>query len=123
MLLGPGPLTFKMAAMPFEGPIVSDRIPDSISKKLSEYLDSFNHWLIDNKLSLHVGRTECIICGSKRKLSKIVYFSVTYGNSVIKGQQHVKYLGVVIVQCLSGNTMANNTIAKALGKLKFLYRY
>ena len=103
--------------------IVSDRKPDTISKKLSEDLGSCNEWLIDNKLSLHVGKTECIVFGSKRKLNKLDNFSVSYGNSVIKGQRHIKYLGVVIDQCLSGDTMANNIIAKTLAKLKFLYRY
>ena len=103
--------------------IVSDRKPDTISKKLSEDLGSCNEWLIDNKLSLHVGKTECIVFGFKRKLNKLDNFSVSYGNSVIKGQRHVKYLGVVIDQCLSGDTMANNIIAKTLAKLKFLYRY
>ena len=28
-------------------------------------------WLIGNKLSLHMGKTECILVGSKRKLRKI----------------------------------------------------
>ena len=103
--------------------IVNDRKPDTISKKLSEELGSCNEWLIDNKLSLHVGKTECIVFGSKRKLNKLDNLSVSNGNSVIKGQRHVKYLGVVIDQCLSGDTMANNNIAKTLAKLKFLYRY
>ena len=37
MLLGPGPLTFKMAAMPFEGPIAAgcDRYAAKITKVLN----------------------------------------------------------------------------------------
>ena len=50
-------------------------------------------------------------------------FSVTYESNEIKGQQSVKYLGVVIDQGLSGDTMANSVISKTLGKLKFVYRY
>ena len=103
--------------------IVSDHNPDVISNKLSADLSSCNEWLIDNKLSLHVGKTECIIFGSKRKLSELREFGVTYGNNEIKGQTSVKYLGVVIDQCLSSETMVNNVISKTIGKLKFLYRY
>ena len=43
--------------------IVSDRQPNVISNKLSRELSSCNQWVIDNKLSLHVGKTECIIFG------------------------------------------------------------
>ena len=103
--------------------IVSDRQPNVISNKLSRELSSCNQWLIDNKLSLHVGKTECIIFGSRRKLNRLNGFSVTYESNEIKGKKSVKYLGVVIDQCLSGDTMANSVISKTLGKLKFLYRY
>ena len=41
--------------------------PKVISKCLAEDLDSCNNWLIDNKLSLHVVKTECILFGTKRK--------------------------------------------------------
>ena len=51
--------------------IVSHSNPDVISKKLSTELEACNQWLIDNKLSLHVGKTECIIFGSKRKINKV----------------------------------------------------
>lgn len=37
--------------------------PEVISKKLSCALESCNKWLVDNKLSLHIGKTESIIFG------------------------------------------------------------
>ena len=51
-------------------------------------------WLVDNKLSLHMGKTECIIFGSKRKLRKINNFSVECNGHTIKAQRSVKYLGL-----------------------------
>ena len=39
-------------------------------------------WLVDDKLSLHMGKTECIIFGSKGKLRKIRIFSVLHILSV-----------------------------------------
>ena len=39
-------------------------------------LEMCSKWLVDNKLSLHTGKTECIIFGSKGKLRKLTNFSV-----------------------------------------------
>ena len=52
----------------------------------------------------------CIIFGSKRNLDKVSEFSVDYGNIKIGSQQCVRYLGVTIDQCLSGDAMAISII-------------
>lgn len=44
---------------------------DRISDKLGKVFVSCSDWLVDNKLSLHIGKTECIIFGSKSKLIKV----------------------------------------------------
>ena len=50
-------------------------------------------------LAKHLGKTECIIFGSKRKLSKAKDFSIIgNGQNVKKGQNSVQYLGVVLDQ-------------------------
>ena len=103
--------------------LVCHKDPKVISKYLSEELHSVNNWLIDNKLSLHVGKTECILFGSKRKLNRVNDFQVTYRGHIIKGSNSVKYLGVILDQDLSGISMVSKIIPKAIGKLKFLYRY
>ena len=48
--------------------IVSDKDPLKIGQQLSKNLGCCNKWLIDNKLSLHMGKTELILFGTKRKL-------------------------------------------------------
>ena len=103
--------------------LVCHKDPEVISQCLSKELDSVNNWLIDNKLSLHVGKTECILFGSKRKLNKVANFQVHYRDHIIKGSNCVKYLGVTLDQDLSGNSIVSSIVPKALGKLKFLYRY
>ena len=103
--------------------LVSDRDPSVISHKLGKELSSCNEWLIDNKLSLHVGKTECILFGPKSKLKNIENFEVHYNGQVIKGQKNVKYLGVLIDQELSGESMFSYTMSKVNSRLKFLYRY
>ena len=50
--------------------MVSHRDVKVIQERLGLELEAVNDWLIDNKLSLHLGKTESILFGSKRKLAK-----------------------------------------------------
>lgn len=94
--------------------LFSDENPDIISSKLSKELQSCNKWLVDNKLSLHLGKTECILFGTKRKLKKIKEFSVTCNNHTILAQNSVKYLGIQIDQFLSGDIIVNSILQKQM---------
>ena len=47
---------------------------------------------MDNKLSLHLGKTEAMIFGTKRKLKKVELFEVRCGNIEINNVKEVKYL-------------------------------
>ena len=96
--------------------------PVEIAAKLSKELESYQQWLIDNKLSLHLGKTEAILFGSNRKLKNHNEFNVMCNNEPIKSTQSVKYLGITLDKCLSGETVANNVIKKAGARLRFLYR-
>ena len=100
--------------------IVSDRDPNVVAQKLKSDLESCNQWFTENKLSMHVGKTECILFGSKRKLSKIKEFKIDYNGYTIKGQRTVKYLGVTLDQTMSGEQMAKNVVCKITNKVKFL---
>ena len=102
--------------------LVCDKDPSAVSKSLSSELDTCNKWLIDNKLSLHVGKTECILFGSKRKLKVVNNFQVEYNGHTISNSDSVKYLGVTLDNNLSGESVVSNISCKAIGKLKFLYR-
>merc|ERR1711891_78735 len=59
--------------------IVSGSDPQIIADKLSEELESCRKWLLDNKLSLHLGKTEAILFGSKRKLRNVESFEIRCG--------------------------------------------
>ena len=48
---------------------VSDKHVDAIEARLGTAIETISVWLIDNKLSLHLGKTESILFGTKRKLS------------------------------------------------------
>ena len=57
--------------------LVSDKYPSVVSHELSKDLESRNHWLIDNQLSLHVGKTECTLFGSHEKLKRASDIKIT----------------------------------------------
>ena len=102
--------------------LFSHRDPNIISEKLGKVLESCNEWLVDNKLSLHLGKTECMIFGSKRKIKSAKDFKVDCMGQTIRGQDSVKYLGVNIDKVVSGEIIAKDVIKKSNSRLKFLYR-
>ena len=67
-------------------------------------MEFHSKWLVDNKLSLHLGKTECILFGPKRKLKKHRDFNIKCNAHAIDSQSHVKYLGIDIDQNLSRET-------------------
>ena len=103
--------------------IISGFDPKEIAKELSKELESCRQWLIDNKLSLHLGKTEAILFGSKRKLRRVNSFTVKCGEIQIKKVNSVKYLGLQIDNDLSGTSVIESIINKCNTRLKFLYRY
>jgi hypothetical protein len=50
------------------GILVSGKSLSEVEISVSEDLSSVSQWLIDDKLSLHLGKTESIVFGSKQKL-------------------------------------------------------
>ena len=88
--------------------------------KLSAELESVREWLID-KLSLHLGKTESILFGSKRKLLKSNSSKVKCDGKTLAGSANMKYR-VDLVQALSGDRTVSKIISLANAKLKFLYR-
>ena len=102
--------------------LISGKDVSSIEQQLSEEMASLSDWLVDNKLSLHLGKTESILFGSKRKLKKHSSLKICCNGTDISPTKSVKYLGAHINQTLSGDIMGNSVIKKSNAKLKFLYR-
>ena len=103
--------------------IVSGSDPQSIADILSKELESCRQWLMDNKLSLHLGKTEAMIFGTKRKLKEVESFEVRCGNIKINNVNQVKYLGLQIDDNLSGENAIKTVLKKANSRLKFLCKY
>ncbi len=82
--------------------LVSDKDPRAVSDILSEELESCNEWLVDNRLSLHLEKTEAMLCGKKRKIRNKEGFGVKCKDTLINFVTEVKYLGIKIDETLSG---------------------
>jgi len=93
-----------------------------VEQQLSKDLQSVSEWLIDNKLSLHLGKTESILFCSKPKLKSNPSLNISCNNTSIQSTASVKYLGATLDQTLSCEGMVMNVIKKANSRLKFLYR-
>ena len=94
-----------------------------IANELSKNLESCNTWLVNNKLALHPDKTESILFGTKRKLKKVDDFNVTCMNKSLCRKQSIKYLGCLLDDDLSGESMVQQILNKTSSRLKFLYRH
>ena len=81
-------------------------------------------WFVDNKLSAHFGqdKTKSILFGTKNKLRNAKALNIVHSGTEIKQYAKVKYLGCILDQSLSGESMALNVIDKVNSRLKFLHR-
>ena len=102
--------------------LVSGKDGLEIERILSVELGAVNEWLCENRLSLHLGKTQSILFGSKKRISKCSELHVTCNGSVIGSESEVTYLGAILDQTLSGASTARSIITKSTNKLKFLYR-
>ena len=93
-----------------------------IADRLSNELSMCKRWLVDNRLSLHVGKTESLLFGSKRKLRGAENFRVFCDGTPVERMQSVKYLGVMLDGNLNGSAHASKLMQVCAGRLAFLYR-
>ena len=95
-----------------------------IEKQLLKDFSSLCDWFVDNKLSVHFGqdKTKSIIFGTKHKFRNAKALNIVYNGTEIKQYEKVKYLGCILDQNLSGESMALNVIDKVNSRLKFLHR-
>ena len=96
---------------------------DEIEKQLNKDFESICDWFVDNKLSIHFGndKTKSIFFAAKFKTKKVRKLNIKYENIQIKKHSKVKYLGCMLDETMSGETMALSVINK-INKLQLLYR-
>ena len=95
-----------------------------IKKQLNEDFANMCDWFVHNKLSIDFDedKTKSIFFASKRKIKKIQKLEIMYNNIRIKQHSRVTYLGCVLEETMSGESMAHKVISKVNARLKFLHR-
>ena len=95
-----------------------------IEKRLNEDFENLCDWYVDSKLSIQVGEneTKSILFASKRRAKNIRELNIKYKDINIKQHLEVIYLGCVLDETMSGESMPLKVINKINGKLKFLYK-
>ena len=94
-------------------------IESALNKNFSMLCD----WFVDNKLSIHFGedKTKSILFGSKHKIKKSKPLNIQYNDIKIKQYSKVTYLGCILDETLSGESMTIHVINKINSTLRFLY--
>ena len=106
------------------GSAFQDKDVHTIEHQLNKDSSNLCEWFVDNKLITHLGedKTKCILFGSKHKLKNAGKLNIMYNRIEIKQYSKVTYLGCLLDETMSGESMALKTIKKINQKLKFLYR-
>ena len=95
-----------------------------IERNLNKNFSNACDWFIDNKLNVCFGegKTKCIVFGTKHRLNKVNSLEIKYDAIHIKQYHTVTYLGCLLDETLSGESMAIKVINKINIRLRFLYR-
>ena len=104
--------------------VITDNNIKTIENKLNRDFNSICEWFVENKLSIHFGedKTKSILFGSKHRLKNLNELDIRHGDIKIKQNSKVTYLGCVLDNNLSGESMAIKVMKTVNSRLNFLYR-
>lgn len=95
---------------------------EDIRIKLNNQLDKLHHWLLANKLSLNVSKTEYMIIGSRQRLTQISTDpQISIGSQNIFRVTETKTLGVLVDGNISWKSHIDATckkLSKAIGIMR-----
>ena len=102
--------------------IFRDTDVERIENNLNTNFNSLCNWFVENKLSIHFGedKTKSILF-ARKKYKNLKKMNIRRGDIEIKQHSVVTYLGSVLDEILSGESMATKMLGKINGKLKFLH--
>ena len=103
---------------------VSDTDFTVIESKLSSDMSTIDKWCQDNNLILNLnkGKTEAMMFGTSKSLSKYPPMTIKYRHNNIEVTKTYKYLGVKIDSTLNLNTQFESSYKRACGRLHLLTR-
>ena len=90
-------------------------------KQLNGDFTNVCEWSVNNRLSIPFSedKTKSILFASKRKIKKVPKLKITYKNIQIKQHSKVTYLGCILDETMSGESMALKVINKVTRDLNF----
>ena len=94
-------------------------------KQLNEDFPNKFDWFLNNKLSNHFGedKIKFILFASKRKIKTLQKLETIYNNIRIKQHSRVTYLGCILQETVSGESVTHKITSKVnVVRLKFLHR-
>ena len=94
----------------------------TIEENLNDDLDLVGKWLQENSLFINKGKTECLLFGTRGKLSSVKSFDIRISSHVIKRVSKFKYLGIYLDECLSWKDHIKSVVSKAGKKIGMLGR-
>ena len=103
----------------------------SFNNVVNKDLESLKTWLEENKLSLNVAKTHCILIGSGNKIRALNQSNTTMPSIYIGGDKvspitSIKYLGVHVDQYLNWEEhllTIINKVSRGIGMLPLAKRY
>ena len=103
--------------------IIADKNVSRISEQLSKEVANCYQWLTNNRLSMHMGKTETIVFSSRKKKHLVKDFELKCQEHIVKPLSKVKYLGLYLDQHLFSDVSVNSIVKKCNNGLKLMYRY
>ena len=99
------------------------KLATDIQQKINSDLNSVHNWLLANKLTLSVEKTEYMIVGSRQRLNQINSDpDILIGYHMIKRVSNKKFLGVVLDEQLNWHNHIDNQCAKISKNIALLRR-
>ena len=102
--------------------LFSHRNVEIIEKNLNSDFNNLCEWFVDNKLSIHFGEDKTKSILFNRGNNSNLGLNITRNENLIKQHSVVEYLGCLLDENMSGETMAKKVLKKVNGRMKFLYR-
>lgn len=102
---------------------VCDKSIDVIEFKLTQDLYNSIQWMNQNKLTMNLKKTQCMVIGTSQRLSKVNNICIKIDDVTLENVKDAKLLGVTIDQSLTWSTHLNllgKKISKKLGVLRRL---
>ena len=93
---------------------------ESAMARLNNCLVDIRDWMAANFLKLNDDKTELLLIGNPKRVSKIHNFQLLIGDNIVKPSECARNLGVYFYSTLSFTTFINKTAASAMYHIRSL---